>query len=246
MPDRIIRAELLTSEAWLSLKNNDDRVCWLVLFLNADTFGNQPAGPYRIIHLCRHAGIDTPEKAAKVLTELADADLIRCYQADGKPYVHIPRYNQSRRFLGRLWPVPDWSTNEEKQAFTNKSQVNHKRPQVTHGEPPEGVGVGVGVKTKTTTRVPRQPPAGVDALIALGVDTQVAHDWMAVRKAKRAPLTQTVIATLQREAAIAKISVAEAVRIAASRNWQQFSAAWITSSDIAPGHKPSRMGKFVI
>jgi hypothetical protein len=90
MPDRVLRAELLTSEAWLGLKNNDDRVCWIVLLLNADTLGNQPGGLNRLVHLWRHAGIDMPEKAAKVLVELVDVDLIRRYEDDGKPYLHVP------------------------------------------------------------------------------------------------------------------------------------------------------------
>ena len=47
-----------------------------------------------------------------------------------------------------------------------------------------------------------------------------------MRKAKRAPLTPTVVEDLQREAAKAGIPVAEAVRIAALKGWQGFNAGW--------------------
>lgn len=132
MPDRIIRDELLTSEAWLALKDNADRVCWLVLVLNADHFGNQPGGPHRIVHLCRHTGIDTPEKVAKMVSELADVDLIRRYEIAGKPFLHLPRFRQIIRYLGTLWPLSPWTTNEEKQMLTTKPHVirGDSRPEV--------------------------------------------------------------------------------------------------------------------
>ena len=152
MPDRILRAELLNSEAWLALKNNDDRVCWIVLLLNADTFGNQPAGPHRLVHIWRHAGVDTTEKAAKVLLELTEVDLCRSYtQADGwgnsngKAYVHIPRFRQSRRYLGKLWPLSPWTTDQEKERLANKSRADHSESHESASDAPVGVGVGVGV-----------------------------------------------------------------------------------------------------
>lgn len=64
------------------------------------------------------------------------------------------------------------------------------------------------------------------ALLGLGVDAQVAADWLEVRKGKRAKLTQTAIDALCREAKKAGISVAEAVRICAERGWQGFNASW--------------------
>jgi hypothetical protein len=119
MPNRILRAELLESEPWLALKDNADRAAYIACLLTADTFGAMPAGPHRLVKLWRPYGIDTPEKASKVLSDLADVDLVRTYQADGKPYLHIPRFNQSCRFLGHLWPLSPWATNEEKQSALN-------------------------------------------------------------------------------------------------------------------------------
>jgi len=146
MPDRVLRSGLFTSEAWLSLKNNDDRVCWIVLFGNADVFGNQPAGPHRLVHIWRHTGIDSPEKAAKVLLELGDADLVRVYEIEGKRYVHIPRYAQRLRYLGKFCPLSQWNTDEEKQRVTKKSPEHHRRPPEHHRRPPADVDVDVDVE----------------------------------------------------------------------------------------------------
>lgn len=67
----------------------------------------------------------------------------------------------------------------------------------------------------------------------LGVEEQHAKDWLTVRKAKRAPLTQTVLDDLAREAGKAGITVAEAVEICAKKSWQGFNASW-NWSDVKP------------
>ena len=73
------------------------------------------------------------------------------------------------------------------------------------------------------------------ALLALGVDAQVAADWLAVRKSKRAALTQTALDDVVSEAGKAGISVAQAVRICAARGWQGFRASWDWRDDRPQG-----------
>lgn|GEM_PF-898310 len=84
---------------------------------------------------------------------------------------------------------------------------------------------------------PAKPPRfePLSALLALGVDAQVAADWLAVRKAKRAALTQTALDDVVSEAGKAGISVAQAVRICAARGWQGFRASWDWRDDRPQG-----------
>lgn len=58
------------------------------------------------------------------------------------------------------------------------------------------------------------------------VSIDVWADFLAIRKAKRAPLTQTAWSGLVREAKKAGISVAEAVEYVVVKNWQSFNAEW--------------------
>ncbi len=69
-----------------------------------------------------------------------------------------------------------------------------------------------------------------DLLRNAGIDGQLADDFLKIRKVKRAPLTQTSLDGLEREACIAEISVVDAVRICVERNWQSFKAEWITNN----------------
>ena len=64
----------------------------------------------------------------------------------------------------------------------------------------------------------------------MGVDKQIAQDWLQTRKEKRAgSLTPTVVAGLQREAAKAGLTVPQAVQVAAERGWGRFMASYLTN-----------------
>lgn len=90
-------------------------------------------------------------------------------------------------------------------------------------------------------RTPKKPPLGEDTLTALGVDEQAAKDWLAVRKAKKAPLTETALDDLKREAGKAGITVAEAVAICARRSWQGFNASWNWRDGSNAGNKQANL-----
>lgn len=68
--------------------------------------------------------------------------------------------------------------------------------------------------------------AGVSLLSDEGIDSQVASDFLAIRKAKRAPLTATALDGIKREAGKAGITLEDALRVCVERGWQAFKAEW--------------------
>lgn len=138
MPDRLIRDELLESERWLALPDNTARVCYIALLLQADAFGNMDAGAGRLRRLWRDYGPESPEDIARMVITLAKVDLVREYAADGKPYLHIPRYRQNLRYTKRTYPQDPWTEREQqtqqKQTTKNNSPRAHKaHTQSAHG-----------------------------------------------------------------------------------------------------------------
>ena len=77
---------------------------------------------------------------------------------------------------------------------------------------------------KKTTRAPRTSPS-VSGLE--GITPQVASDWMALRKAKRAAVTPTAIRGIQREADKAGITLEAALAMCCQRGWAGFKAEWL-------------------
>lgn len=62
-----------------------------------------------------------------------------------------------------------------------------------------------------------------------GVDAGTWADWLLLRKAKRAPVTTTVLAGIRREAALAGITLEEALQICCLRGWVGLKADWLAS-----------------
>jgi hypothetical protein len=83
-----------------------------------------------------------------------------------------------------------------------------------------------GMNNINSAEAQKTKNCGLQDLILLGVDKQVANDWLSVRKAKRSPLTKTALDAMQREADKANITLAEAVAVCAENGWQGFKCEW--------------------
>lgn len=84
-----------------------------------------------------------------------------------------------------------------------------------------------------------------DLLAEFGIVGQLAEDFLKLRKAKNAPITETALKGFQREAAKAGISLSDAITIAIERNWRGFSASWNwRDDDIAMAANTRKISSF--
>ena len=67
------------------------------------------------------------------------------------------------------------------------------------------------------------------SLIDIGVASEVAEDWMQVRKAKLAANTETAFKRIVHEIEKSGLPANECITIAVSRSWQGFQADWIAN-----------------
>jgi len=72
-----------------------------------------------------------------------------------------------------------------------------------------------------------------------GVDTNLWNDYLKIRKAKKAPITETAIQALVREADKAGKSLSQAITICVENNWVGFRAEW-ESVKQAPSDQPMK------
>lgn len=75
--------------------------------------------------------------------------------------------------------------------------------------------------------------ASDDALFP-GVSQQVVRDFKAIRKAKKAPITETAMAGIRREAEKAGLTLDSALALCCERGWSAFKADWVGVTQ----HKP--------
>lgn len=58
------------------------------------------------------------------------------------------------------------------------------------------------------------------------VDPKVVADFLKIRRAKKAPLTETALDGLRREAAKAGVTLEQALRVCCERGWSGYNATW--------------------
>jgi hypothetical protein len=72
------------------------------------------------------------------------------------------------------------------------------------------------------------------ALIDLGVTAQVADDWLAVRKTKRATNTETAFRSIAAQIEKSGKPADDCIRFAAEHSWSGFRASWMNDGDDRP------------
>ena len=150
--------------------------------------------------------------------------------------------------------IPDGENPKQEKSQTGKipNGENPKQEESPTGEIPDGENPCVLINTNTSNKeknnnnknINKPETAkkakkainqknwneGMKLLLAEGIDEQIASDFIAIRKAKNAPLTQTALDGIKREANKAKLTLENALRICIERNWQGFSASWLFES----------------
>jgi len=84
--------------------------------------------------------------------------------------------------------------------------------------------------SETKTPAPAEPARfdALSALKALEVPEPFAKDYLAIRKTKRLPLTETALKALLREFSKAGLSAPDAIKKCCEESWAGFKAEWVT------------------
>ena len=76
-----------------------------------------------------------------------------------------------------------------------------------------------------------------------GVELNVWNDFLELRKAKRAPLSNTALAAIEREAALVGWSLNSALAESVARGWQGFKANWVEDRRNGNTRQSDSMGR---
>ena len=116
------------------------------------------------------------------------------------------------------------ATSEKSSLVKNFPATSEKSSQVTSEKSSHTIN---NIKNNIqNTNKKNTKKSDLDLLADFGITGQLADDFIVLRKAKKAPITETALKGYQSEADKAGISICEAVAIAIKRNWQGFNASW--------------------
>lgn len=159
----------------------------------------------------------TDSQIRRVLERLVDLNVLVCANHNDSTYDRTKWY---AFFDESIW-LP--------------SQIHLSKMTNGFGKSDKTVNTDVNTDSKPDNRLRTDVrQADIDELVKLGVQEQVAIDWLKIRKAKRAPLTPTALEALAREAKKVGLSIPDAVLMCAERGWQSLRADFFQSKRKEP------------
>ena len=191
----------------------------------------------------KYTGINHRATVSKAIDELLEIGLISVQKGNEKS---MSEYRLNDDFTGsKNEPIkkctssknePASSKNEPEAGSKNEhteihyiKNTNTKYNNIyTHDENAQE-NFQTSAKTKKTSSAKKFITA--DELIRLGVDEQVANDYLATRKTK---LTQTALGGIAKQATLAGVSLAKAIEFACEMGWQSFKAEWYNRQPARP------------
>jgi len=115
MPNRIIKESIRMSDSLAGVSADAERLFWRII-VSADDFGRFDARPSIVLGQCLSSFLTvfTSEQVQSWLVELQEADLIRLYQVEGRPYLVFTKWDshQQRRAKASKFPPPDSDCNQ--------------------------------------------------------------------------------------------------------------------------------------
>ena len=141
--------------------------------------------------------------------------------------------------------VPSWVTD------TPSSDSYSEATSTAGGSSVSDCGSAVSSREDTFELTPDEPPAKpapkkgakrskTTAARPDDVSEEVWADYQTLRKAKRAPITDTVIKGLRREAEAAGITLEQAMTFCIERGYQGFKADWYKNASVSNNGRPQR------
>lgn len=127
-------------------------------------------------------------------------------------------HNQKKKVMKEVHNVNEKAVNVVPKAVN----VTQKAVKEVHTSTSESTSESTSLNTNTA---PTKKPT--DPTFLEGIDKQVAADFLAIRKAKKSPLTETAINGIKREADKAGYTLEQALTVCCERGWAGFKAEWI-------------------
>lgn len=243
---RNIKPRFFTNEDLVELPF-EARLLFIGLWTEADREGRLEDRPKRLkMSLFPADNIDIDLQ----LTSLANAGFILRYEANGDRFIQVLNFDKHQsphvKEVASIIPAPTIAGKNpiEKQQDSGKEDANTvQAPDMPDAEPVLAALIpdclipdvlipdspSTGLQAATAAKPNTSASIRIADLIALEIPEQLAKDFLSNRKAKKAPLTQTALDGIAREAAQAGITLAVAIRTCTERGWAGFKAEWLSN-----------------
>lgn len=189
-------------------------------------------------------------RSSNVLVTLQDDEICFALRISNDELAETKALFIRKGFISEAWEICNW----DKRQFVSDSSAarvaRHRANKKAEAEtacnvtvtPPDTEQIqnrtDTEHKKKSDSAAPKYSP--LDDLTAQGVDSQIAADWLAVRKGRKAATTKTAIHAVLSKISEAGMSADAGLRICCERGWAGFNSEWLGGQARASPHPINR------
>jgi hypothetical protein len=224
---RTIKPEFPHSES-MGRVSRDSRLCFILLWTLADDSGRLRGNSRMLASLLFPYDSDASSLMDDWLSELERESCIHRYSVDGSTFIQIAKWLSHQKI--------DKPSQSKIPPFDEASRILANPRERSSGD--QGVDQGKDLDQGSKEKAPRKRVAPAIQKPDEVTD-QVWSDWLELRKAKRAPVTQTVVDGAASEAAKAGMTLDGFLSVWCSRGSQGLQAEWIKPHERTAGQLQS-------
>lgn len=217
---RTIKPELPQSESMGNV-SRDARLCFILLWTLADDEGRLRGNSRMLASLLFPYDNDAPQLIPSWLDELIREGCIEQYQVDGASYIQIAKWLSHQKIdrpsTSKLPPPEEGSRILAKPL---------EQSALDQGSRTKDQGEDQGVEQPTRKRAASPVMSRPD-----DVAEQTWADWLQLRKAKKAPVSETVLSGARSEAEKANLTLERFLQIWCTRGSQGLLADWLKPTE---------------
>lgn len=213
---RTIKPEFPQSESMGNV-SRDARLCFILLWTIADDAGRLRGNSRMLASLLFPYDDDAPKLMDGWMAELEREGCVTRYQVDGATYVEVAKWLSHQKIdkpSASKLPAPGEGSRILANPLECSSEDQGPR---TKGSKDQGV--------EEAPRKRSAPPTAVAK--PDDVDAQTWADWLSLRKAKRAPVTETVVKGARDESVKAGMTLDAFLQVWCRRGSQGLEAGWL-------------------
>lgn len=200
---RTIKPEFPQSES-MGRVSRESRLCFILLFTLADDAGRLRGNSRMLSSLLYPYDDDAKKHIESWLSELHKEQCITRYEIEGDQYIQLNKWLQHQKI-----------------DKPSQSKIPPPDNSVEFAKPREDSYADQG-KDQGKERIKDSAVAPPD-----GVSQSTWQDFLKIRKAKKAPMTDAALQGIDREAKKAGWSLESALQECCLRGWQGFKAEWV-------------------
>ncbi|HVM93468.1 MAG TPA: hypothetical protein VMT67_11685 [Terriglobales bacterium] len=182
-------------------------------------------------------------RCSNTLETLQEQDICFALRIDETQLAETKALFMQKKFIGERWEILQWDKRQKPSDSSTERVRKHREAQKQLQEQACNVTETAQIreeKNREEDTKPRAPRFDAQAhLESLGVEPNVARDWLTLRSGKKLKPTETAFAGVLKEAKKVGLSMNDALILCCTRGWGGFESSWVAAQS---GAKSQQFG----